>query len=55
MKRESEMSNIPKGYKQTEVGVIPEDWEVKKLGEIVDFLDGERKPIKDSDRAKMHG
>jgi len=23
---------IPKGYKQTEIGVIPEDWEVKKLG-----------------------
>lgn len=25
---------IKKGYKQTELGVIPEDWEVKKLGEI---------------------
>ncbi|ABS08334.1 restriction endonuclease subunit S [Shewanella baltica] len=24
----------PEGYKQTEVGVIPEDWEVKKLKEI---------------------
>ncbi len=22
------MTDIPKGYKQTEVGVIPEDWEV---------------------------
>jgi type I restriction enzyme S subunit len=29
------MSNIPKGYKQTEVGVIPSDWEVKKLREIL--------------------
>ena len=29
------MSNIPKGYKQTGVGVIPEDWEVKKLGECL--------------------
>ena len=28
------MSNVPKGYKQTEVGVIPEDWEVKRIGEI---------------------
>ena len=28
------MSEIPKGYKQTEIGIIPEDWEVKKLGEI---------------------
>ncbi|WP_445370136.1 restriction endonuclease subunit S [Methylomonas sp. HW2-6] len=25
---------IPKGYKQTEVGVIPEDWEVKRLKAI---------------------
>ena len=22
------------GYKNTEVGVIPEDWEVKKLGDV---------------------
>ena len=28
------MSNIAKGYKQTEVGVIPEDWEVKSLNTI---------------------
>ena len=28
------MNNIPEGYKQTEVGVIPEDWEVKTFGEI---------------------
>jgi type I restriction enzyme, S subunit len=26
---------IPKGYKQTEVGVIPEDWEVKELGDCL--------------------
>jgi len=26
------MSDIPKGYKQTEVGVIPDDWEVKPIG-----------------------
>ncbi len=25
---------IPQGYKQTSVGIIPEDWEVKKLGEV---------------------
>ena len=25
---------IKEGHKQTEVGVIPSDWEVKKLGEI---------------------
>ncbi len=27
------------GYKQTEVGVIPEEWEVKGLGEEIDRLD----------------
>jgi type I restriction enzyme S subunit len=26
------------GYKQTEVGVIPEDWEVLRFGEVFDFL-----------------
>src|SRR3972149_7935059 len=34
------MSNISKGYKQTEVGVIPEDWEVKKLGDFCGFTQG---------------
>jgi type I restriction enzyme S subunit len=43
------------GYKQTEVGVIPEDWQTSTLGEVVDFLDGKRRPVKDSDRAKMKG
>jgi len=32
------MSDIPEGYRQTEVGVIPEEWEVKTLGEIFKFL-----------------
>lgn len=31
---------VPKGYKQTEVGVIPEDWEVVRLGEHVTFRTG---------------
>jgi len=43
------------GYKQTSVGVIPEDWNILELGEVVEFLDGRRRPIKDSDRAKMRG
>lgn len=29
-----------------------EDWEQRKLGNIVDFLDGQRKPLKESDRIK---
>ena len=28
------------GYKQTEVGVIPEDWEVKSLGQIMEYIKG---------------
>ena len=27
------MKGIPAGYKQTEVGVIPEDWEVSSVGD----------------------
>jgi type I restriction enzyme S subunit len=28
------------GFKQTEAGVIPEDWETKRLGELFDFTNG---------------
>lgn len=38
------------GFKQTEVGLIPEDWEVKPLSEAVEFLDGKRRPIKSNER-----
>lgn len=31
---------IPSGYKQTEIGVIPTDWDVKKLGELADYKNG---------------
>lgn len=34
------MNKIPKGYKQTEVGVIPEDWDVKLLGTFGTFSKG---------------
>ena len=46
---------VKPGYKQTEVGVIPEDWDLRQLGEVVTFLDGKRRPVKDADRAKMRG
>jgi type I restriction enzyme S subunit len=46
---------VPEGYKQTEVGVIPDAWNVLTLGEVVTFLDGKRKPVKDTERAKMQG
>jgi type I restriction enzyme, S subunit len=33
-------AQVPEGYKQTEVGVIPEDWEAKILGEILKIGNG---------------
>jgi len=33
-------AEIPKGYKLTEVGVIPEDWQVSKLGAHTTFKTG---------------
>jgi type I restriction enzyme S subunit len=35
-----EMPHARPGYKQTEVGVIPKDWEVKRLGDIAEIRDG---------------
>lgn len=35
---ESETKTIPKGYKQTEVGVIPEEWELVSYGQAFNFL-----------------
>lgn len=31
--------HIPQGYKPSPLGIIPEDWEVKRLGEVCTFLD----------------
>lgn len=38
---------IPQGYKQTEIGVIPEDWDLCCFGELVDYKKGY--PFKSSD------
>ncbi|MFL0095599.1 restriction endonuclease subunit S [Tenacibaculum maritimum] len=38
------------GFKQTEIGLIPEDWLVISLSEAVEFLDGKRRPIKANER-----
>lgn len=29
---------MPAGYKQTELGVIPEDWDIERLGELSEFV-----------------
>ncbi len=34
------MSAIPAGYKQTEVGVIPEDWEASAIGDNCNWMSG---------------
>jgi len=31
-----EAMEVQKGYKKTEVGIIPDDWEVKTLGDVGD-------------------
>ena len=50
-----EKQHIPAGYKPSPLGPIPEDWEVKRLGEVCTFHDSQRVPIKDADRVKMKG
>ncbi len=50
-----EKNNIPAGYKDSAVGIIPQEWEVKRLGLVCNFLDNQRVPIKDVDRLGMHG
>ena len=40
-------TTVPHGYRRTEVGVVPDDWEVKSLGEIGNFSKG--KGIKRND------
>jgi len=42
-------------FKQTEIGEIPEAWEVRKLGQVLESLDHERVPVKSEDRRKIQG
>lgn len=47
--------DLRENYRRTEAGIIPIDWEVKRLYQLVEFLDGQRRPVKSADRAKMSG
>ena len=38
------MSNIPAGYQQTDIGLIPSDWEVITIDEILNFVGGSQPP-----------
>ena len=46
---------IKKGYKQTELGMIPEGWDLLKFDDVFEFLDHKRKPVEEKIRNKMHG
>lgn len=37
---------IPKGYKQTELGILPEEWEVVRLGEVCEIKKDKFNPQK---------
>ena len=37
---EKSENQVSEGYKQTDVGVIPEDWNVKPLGDVADIRSG---------------
>lgn len=52
---EGKKKGQPKGMKASDLGEIPEDWEVVTLDDAADFLDGQRRPIKSGDRAKIKG
>src|SRR5690606_39298876 len=41
--------------KSTSHNFPPHGWVTKKLSDVVEFLDGKRKPIRDADRQKMKG
>lgn len=45
----------PKGYKQSELGEIPEDWEVVTLERATICLDNLRVPLNENQRSKMKG
>ena len=42
---------IPAGYKKTKVGIVPVEWDIKALGKISQFLDNQRKPVKENERS----
>ena len=46
---------IPSGYKQTEIGVIPADWDAKTIDDTTECLDNLRIPLNESQRSKMQG
>jgi type I restriction enzyme, S subunit len=48
-------AEVKPGYKQTEVGVIPEDWDVKTIGDSFEICNHLRFPISETARKKIVG
>lgn len=51
----NQSNDIPNGFKETEIGIIPEDWEVVKLGDVVEVHDKRRIPLSAEERSKIKG
>lgn len=41
--------HIPQGYKPSSLGIIPEDWEVKRIGDFGKVITGNTPPTEDTD------
>ncbi|MEH8254544.1 restriction endonuclease subunit S [Aeromonas veronii] len=54
MMQDAAGKTIPAGYKQTEVGVIPEDWEVNPLGDLCSLKSGLGITSKDIDDSSAY-
>ena len=51
-----EKTNIPQGYKDSPLGIIPEEWEVKRLGDLcLDIYSGRNKTRIDSGTYPVYG
>lgn len=48
-----EQMTLPKGYKRTEIGILPSDWEVVRLGEVCDVRDGTHESPKPTNEGKI--
>ena len=50
-----ELIHIPKGYKRTKIGVIPEDWTTNTVGKALVIENNKRKPISELERREIQG
>ena len=51
----SEIKKLGLRLKKTEIGEIPEDWEVVRLGEVIEIFDSKRIPLSEKERQNMKG